>query len=105
QCESAGQDYMHAHAANDQAVLYLNSLLDENYPASVFPLDPLDRFGIDLFDVVIEAAWKKMQTLPDSFHSKELIQALCNHDAAEKALKTFNPIPLVSFETFKWINE
>lgn len=102
QCFVAGQEHMNAFEKKKMAECYLNSLLDVKHQERVYPLDPLDLFGqvlyMDVPNLAAEAA-------VNSSVSEELSQAFQDFMVKKAVLESFNPVPLVPFETFKWINE
>lgn len=105
QCCVAGQDYNLAAEALEDARGHFYNVYNANHKLRASSLDPFDKFGLSLFDDEIDAAWQKVDTLPDSSLSEELKQACRDYEVAIKEYKSFGSAYLVPFETFKWIHD
>lgn len=99
-----GQDYTNAYQAVERSHSHLKNSIDVQHASRVFPLDPLDWFGQYLFGNEIAQAQQQFDLILDTDRSEGQNQALCDYEIKVKELNNFKPVPLVSFETFKWIN-
>lgn len=104
-CEFVGQSYVVAFEEAIRSGQYLENVVDAEHQTRVSPLLPCDTFGQLLFKNDIESAWQKIDDLPDSSLSSELIQAFDDRDAAVEEVERREPVSLVPFRTFTWINE